>query len=378
MPTKPTTAKAQLSVLVQPNGNQSHTNYLSQSIIPHEIRGVQKITGYRGKGKSWYVSTVEDPDLTVFYDFEKKGEGIDSQVEFGLYVPVTELASGGGVGVYDIFIKKIQELPKDRYTHVIIDNSAPLETAMRAEAVRNAHKYAKDFGMIASNIIENKYGGQGGVVNYLVSEQICNPLWSKGIKLISVTSHIKPRWAAGSQIVNSYNIKGSDRWDELSVLTLILFAAENSPAPSAIVHKEQLGQLQYIREKKTWERKRRLPYRLPLALPEEVARYLREPADLKNPKQGEMPTETEIAPFREEITKEQSAMIIMEFEREKARLKETNGSNNEEELFGKTGGYRYKARQLKKEGMGNVQIARVMSEEFKTNITTVQVIQWTK
>lgn len=288
-----------------------------ESIIPEEMRGVQKITGYRGKGKSYYASTVEDPNLTAFMDFEAKGEGIENQLHFGLYVPVTVIAKGSAVAVWDVFLKEVDKMPQDRFTHVILDNTAPLETAMRAEAARNATKYAKQFGMDANNISANRYGGQGGVVNYLVSEELCNPLWAKGVKLITVTSHIKPRWQGGVQVVNSYNIKGADKFEELSILTLIIINGEYSPIPSALVYKEQLGEITYDKVLKKFARRRRLPYRLPMALPEEVARYIKEPADLKNPKAGEMPTDEELKPFREELSNEQLGFVRAEMEREK-------------------------------------------------------------
>ena len=291
-----------------------------KSILPDELSGVAKITGYRGRGKSYFVSQLERPGLTAFFDFERKGEGINSQLKFGLYVPVTERAAGGALGIYDLFIREIAELPQDRFTHVILDNTAPLELAMRAEAARSAPKYAKQFGMDANNIVLNRYGGQGGVVNHLISEMICNPLWAKGVKLISVTSHIKPRWAGGAQVVNSYNVKGADRWDELSILTLIIIPGDFAPVPSALVMKEQLGAITFDEESNDFTIRRRLPYRLPRATPQAIREYLMTPADLENPKPGEVPSEDEIKPFRERLDKEQISLVLAEIEREKNGL----------------------------------------------------------
>lgn len=288
-----------------------------KSILPDEMQGVCKIAGYRGKGKSWFVSQLENPGLTAFMDFEKKGEGINAQIKFGLYVPVTEIAAGGALGIYDVFIREIEKLPKDKFTHFIIDNSAPLELAMKAEAARNASKYAKQFGMDANNIVMNRYGGQGGVVNHLISEMICNPLWAKGVKLISVTSHIKPRWAGGVQVVNSFNIKGADRWDELSILTLIMIPGDFPPVPSALVMKEQLGQISFNDALGTFTTRRRLPMRLPRATPQAIKDYLTHPADLQIPASGEVPTEDEIKPFRERLDKEQINLMLSEIEHEK-------------------------------------------------------------
>lgn len=342
-------------------------NDINQSIIPAEMRGVQKITGYRGKGKSYYVSTVEDPELTAFFDFEKKGEGIENQLHFGLYVPVTERASGGALGVWDVFAREIRNLPQGKFTHVILDNTAPLETAMKAEAARNADKYARQFGMNADNIRANKYGGQSGVVNYMVSEEICNPLWAKGVKLISVTSHIKPRWQGGIQVANSYNIKGADRFDELSILTLIIVNGDVPPIPSALVYKEQLGEVHYNRELKKFSRQRRLPYRLPQALPEEIARYIREPADLNHPKAGELPSESELAPFREELSREQIALVFAEVEKAKQQNLELTMLPDAKQK---------RAQELASEGKSKPEIAKVLAGEFAESISVAQVVGW--
>lgn len=292
-----------------------------RSILAPEERGVRKNTGYRGDGKSFHAAQIENPALTAFFDFEKKGEGINGQLHFGMYLPVTEQAKGA-LAAWETFAKAIDEFPRDRFTHVVLDNTAPLEMALKAHVVANAEKYERQYGVIASNIKANKYGGASGVVNYLISDLICNPLWSKGVQLITVTSHVKPRWAGGVQVANSFNIKGADRWDELSVLTLIFLKGENAPIPSALVMKEQMGKLAWDEDKGEFSVFRRLPYRLPKATPAEIRRYLREPADLKNPKPGEAPTEAELRPFSEVLSREQLSILLAEI---KASTDEADG-----------------------------------------------------
>lgn len=284
------------------------------TILPRELSGVCKITGYRGKGKSYFAAQMEDPASTAFFDFERKGAGINAQIGFGYYAPVTEHAAGGGLGVWDAFERDVDKMPAGM-THAILDNTAPLEMAIKAEVNRNADSYARQFGMNANNIRENRYGGASGVVNYLVSEKVCNVLWSRGVQLITVTSHVKPKWAGGVQVPNAYNIKGADRWDELSVLTLVMIPGDTPPVPSALVMKEQLGSLAFNGTE--FAVRRRLPYRLPVATPAAVYRYLTTPADLEHPAPGEMPRHDEIAPFLEELSREQIAIILAEVEREK-------------------------------------------------------------
>lgn len=291
---------------------------MTASILPPALRGVAKVTGYRGRGKSFFAAQMENPRLTCFFDFEKKGEGINEALHFGRYIPVTELASGGGLGVYDTFMRELAALPAGTYTHVVLDNTAPLEQAMKAEASRNANKYAVQFGMDAGNIRLNKYGGASGVVNYLISDAICNPLWAKGVKLITVTAHIKPRWSGGAQVPNSFNVKGAERWDELSILTLIIIPGDFPPVPSALVMKEQLGSISFDDSAGTFQVQRRLPYRLPRATPQAVYQYLQHPADLAAPAPGEVPSEDEVQPFREKLSKEQLSIVLAEIEANKA------------------------------------------------------------
>jgi hypothetical protein len=292
---------------------------MSKSILPDEWRGVTKTTGYRGVGKSYFASQIENPSLKAFFDFEKKGEGIDAKLHFGLYVPVTERASGGSVGVFDTFMAEVAKIKDNQFTHVILDNTAPLEQAMKSEAARNADKYSKQFGLDANNIRANRYGGQGGVVNYLISE-ICNSLWTKGVKLISVTSHIKPRWSGGVQVVNSFNVKGADRWDELSILALVLIPGGFAPIPAALVMKEQLGVIEFNEESSSFDVHRRLPYRLPKATPAAIKEYLLHPANLVEPSTGETPTDDEVQPFREKLSREQIKIVLAEIENEQASV----------------------------------------------------------
>lgn len=337
----------------------------AKSILPAEMRGVAKVTGYRGRGKSYFVSQMENPSLTAFFDFEKKGEGIEGQLHFGMYVPVTEQATNSGTGVWDVFWNAISAIQPGQYTHAILDNTAPLETAMRAEAARNADTYARLFGMDAGNIRANRYGGQSGVVNYLISDKICNVLWGKGIQLVSITSHIKPRWSGGVQVPNSYNIKGADRWDELSIMTLIMIPGEHSPIPSALVMKEQLGKIAFNERKGDFDTERRLPYRLPIATPAKVRHYLEYPADLKNPAPGEVPTDEEIGPFRERLSREQMSIVMAEIENNK--MLEIDIPEN-----GHAPGWVARAKELKAEKKSSAAIAKEL------NVPIAEVNKWSK
>ena len=294
-----------------------NTNVVN-SILPSALRGVAFITGRRGVGKSFFCATAENPELVCFIDGEAKGESLHEQLHFGEYHSVTEKASGRGpLGLWQETEKIINGIPKDKFTVVIIDNISPFELAMQAEANRDVNKYVRDFGLNLKNVQEGRFGGLKSVVNFLVTEKITAPLHAKGVKLILVTSHIAPKWAVGGPIPNKYTIKGADRWQELSVMTLILTPGDFAPIPAAVVQKEQLGLLHYDTKTNRFNKQRRLPLRLPKCDWESIHYYLDNPADIKNPSLGETPTAFETEQFSEDLSKEQLAIMLNQMQAEK-------------------------------------------------------------
>ncbi len=288
---------------------------MNQSILPPEMTGVMNICGYRGIGKSWLASQADDPDNVCYLDYEEKAEGIHHQLGFGMYHSVYRDALNNGktdpVTLYNYTSNLIASLPKDRFTVAVLDNISPLELAMKAEVQNNPAKYAKEFALNQNNIQAGRFGGASAVVNFMVTSRICMPLYAKGIRLVITTSHIKSKWGAGGPIPNKWNILGADRWQELSILTLILVPGELAPIPAALVYKEQLGQISFNRELGQFEARRRLPERMPRCTFAEIIRYLREPADLSNPAYGEKASQAEIDKFSEELTSQQLEIVRM-------------------------------------------------------------------
>jgi len=304
---------------------------MAKSILPTDMRGVAFVTGRRGVGKTYFVSQLDNPANVAFFAFEQKAEGVDEQLHFGKFFPITELASGKGpLGMWQEIEKAIANLEQDRYTVVVFDNVSPLELALQAEANRNAQQYAKDFGLNLKNVQEGRFGGLKAIVNFLVTERVCGPLHAKGVKLIAVTAHTSARWAISGPIPNKYNVKGADRWQELSMLTLILVPGEFAPIPAALVQKEQLGSITWDEEKQDFAILRRLPLRMPKATVVELRRYLAEPADLLHPKPGETPTYGESDPYSEDLSKEQLNMMVkmMELAQAEEALPTTAAATN--------------------------------------------------
>lgn len=297
-----------------------------KTILPKEISGVMFITGYRGQGKSFLAAQADLPQNIAWFDFENKGEGIDASIRgFGAYYPLTQMATVGGkranpIRLFDVTMEKIDQLPQDGFTVAVFDNISPFELAIDAEAIRNVDHYCNAFGLNKKNVLAGRYGGTKAVMNYYIGE-VANTLHAKGIQLIIATAHIKPAWQSGVQLINKFNMKGGDRWQELSILTLVLVPGDNPPVPSAIVQKEQLGLISINRDpdEETLAAMmrgevghsivRRLPYRMPEATFQKIRWYLANPADLDDPADGEAIDLEESSPFDDKLSREQIAFV---------------------------------------------------------------------
>ena len=335
-----------------------------ESILPPDFNGgVVYISGKRGLGKSWLASQLEIPERVAFFDFEEKGQGIDAQLNFGLYTQPTVEASEKGTDplyIWNSVQNTIEKMEFGRYTVAIIDNVSYLELALAGESRRNLREYVTQFGLNMANVTSGRFGGISSVVNNLVSAKISHPLRKKGVKLVVITSHIKPRWGSGGIIFNKFTQKGADRWNELSVLTLILVPGEHNPIPAAIVLKEQLGKIRWDKETKEFVMYRRFPYRLPDATGQAIRYYLEHPANLKEPAEGEKLIQSEIDPYLEELTTEQIAVTLQIAEAQ--RREDERNEEIEKQILAQSNVENLKrAQSLRDEGKSMPAIAREMN-----------------
>ena len=282
------------------------------SILPSEMTGVMKITGYRGIGKSFLAAQADAPENIAYIDLESKAQGIHRQLNFGMYRALTQEAKQGDpIDLYNLAMDTFTNLEQDKFTVAVIDNVSPLELAMNAEGRRGAKEYSEEFGLNLKNVMRGAFGGTKPIVNFMISSRISNVLHSRGVKLIIAISHISGRWGAGGPIPGKYREKGADRWQELSILSLVLIPGEFAPIPAALVQKEQLGLLTWNADTQEHTIQRRLPFRLPKCTFAEIRRYLREPADMVDPAPGEMPTVDESDPFSDKLSGEQIALMTL-------------------------------------------------------------------
>lgn len=296
------------------------------TILPPEFRGVMYVTGMRGSGKSMLASQADRPDNVLFLDFEEKGSGIDAQLHFGKYVSMSgEAARRFGmdfkpIQYMEIVREQMNLLEPGRFTVAVIDNLEPLETAFYNEV----KKFPLNYGISTQNAQSGAFGGAWSGVSYLVSGFI-NSLYSKGIRLVIVTAHLKSVWASTGPIPNKWKPKGVERWHELSILSLVLLTAEYAPIPSALVQKEQLASTRFNEETSEIEVVRRLPMRIPKCNFVEIRKYLTNPADINNPEEGEKPTAEEMNPFNDRFTKDQLSYLTAAANAQSAGIREGEG-----------------------------------------------------
>lgn len=292
----------------------------TRSLLAPEIRGVMYIAGHRGVGKTFLASQADVPQNMEMWDFENKGEGVHNQLQFSRYLPLNRVV--GGV-TYTAMMDAVNGI-KPGTTVVILDNAPEMEKAFRVEAKANAKRYADKYGLNADNIVAGRFGGASAAVNPMISD-LCAAIHAKGVQLIIATAHLSQRWSTGGPIPNKFNVKGADRWQELSILSLILYRGSppHIEIPNALVQKEQLGTIampdinamsqevfeKYMRGELGHTVQRRLPFKITNCTFQKIRWYLQNPADVHNPKPDEQPSLEESDPYAEKLSKEQFEMV---------------------------------------------------------------------
>lgn len=307
---------------------------LPASIMPKEFQGVIFITGNRGVGKSYCAAGVERPDLVLYLDFDDgKGAALHEQLNFANYQDVKADVVGtyGQVykpaQMYEHIRSILERIESNRYTHAVLDNIDDIEHALTIEVKRDPDGYGigRNPKTGVSHAVSGAYGGPWPAVNNLISGLV-NVMRAKGIKVVTAIAHTKDMWGSGGPVPNKRKVRGVERWQQMSILSLVVIPGTPDPIPpAALVQKEALGKLSFDTHTGKFEKPiRRLPLRLPEANFDEIRKYLKKPADLKNPKPGEVPTFEEQNPFSDKFSKEQLAYMTLS-----AQIEAKNGTDGD-------------------------------------------------
>lgn len=314
---KPTTTKKSADVVIPKIKFDipTFTGEPSPTIIHPDLRHLVLISGFRGTGKTSFALKMDNPNNMIVITLEAKTGVLAKQLGVGAYFSVIDeviTAMGDKFdihGIYDYIFQIISSIPEGRFTTLFIDNASDLQEGC-AQVLRQNPALAARHGVNPANAISGGFGGPWPGVKHMI-KQMLHLAVSKQIKVMPVSFQMKPAWKDGKPQTGKFKTTDVSAWHEESNLTLVLKEPmpEYSPTPRALVFKEQLSTLAWDNETQTHKQIRRLPYALPKALPSEVYRYLREPADFKNPKPGETVDILEIAPFTPTFEKEQLTML---------------------------------------------------------------------
>ncbi len=173
------------------------------SILPPEMKGVMFISGYRGKGKTYLAAQADFPPNIAFFDFEDKGEGVHSQLEFGYYKAISQ-SENNPLMRCKVLLEAVNELQSDKYTVAIFDNISHLESSLIALVTDSPDKYIKAYGKERKSVLSDAFGSKRGIAYDLISDIILKPLYAKGIKLVIATSHVKSVFNTPWEITNGH------------------------------------------------------------------------------------------------------------------------------------------------------------------------------
>jgi AAA domain len=287
------------------------------------------ITGSKGAGKSTAAATYVPPKemaKALVIDTENSMSDIKAQVKFGEYIDAYEqykpdakmlesIAAGNLPWVSDTqrnalsdyyywFVKAIDaRLTDKKFKYVIIDTVEPLEAAFTAAVQKDPKKFGwsgdKTFGRIETEGVRPLYQG------------LLSAIYARGVETIILTTHLHSVWEKDKPVLNK--VKPGGRLALLTRLsTLMLWmvpsVGNEDGAPAALVLKARMGKM--VATEEGWKTQRILPQRIPHFSWIDVENYKKNPANLAEPKVGEVPTEGEQEMISEMLTNEQMRLMV--------------------------------------------------------------------
>jgi hypothetical protein len=261
-------------------------------VTPIPIIGV---TGEYASGKTLFGLTI-DPERTKVYDFEKSSvsyralgfEHVDA-------VDVMQLRHPGGfkpVELWNWWREDARSIPAGRYSVVMLDPISELENGLAEWVAANPKHFGKTPG---------QYQRMSGLFWNDVKtlwKQVLSEVAAKCHTLVLV-AHMKQIWA-GEKPTGKKTPKGKTSIEELASLYLqmerVADARGNPPAePSARVRKSRLMHAGIDPETGRPRIVPALPPRLPVATPDAIREYQRNPPDYRKLKAAERAPEVTLS-----------------------------------------------------------------------------------
>jgi hypothetical protein len=275
------------------------------------------VTGGYGTGKSTFtLSTGATPARMVVIDFEKSQKGFAAQLPCLAYHDLQSIMSTKYPTGYKMIellaeVEAILGALKDGAQDVIVlDNASPLEDAITAYVEGHPGEFGHSAGQYQS-MSGLKWGDVKTKYQQLLTR------WVSRAKMIFIVVHLRDKWVGNTVQKDAFGKpvqepKGKETLDQLSSLFVWLEAGPGG-VPAAKVLKCRVDRKVYIDDPDDPPTGIPadaiaalkgepglisipvLPLRLPKATWPEIREYMRNPADLANPKPGEKLSERDMS-----------------------------------------------------------------------------------
>lgn len=273
------------------------------------------VTGPFGSGKSTFtLGTGAAPERTLVIDFEK------SQKSFAQQLPITyidmqsilaERYPNGykAINLYDETVEILDSVETGRFDVIVLDNASMLEDGLLAYVESHAGEFGHSNGQYNS-----MSGLKWGDVKNKYAQLLTR--WASKTQMIFIVVHLRDKWAGNSIVKDAFGRpvqepKGKETLDMLSSMFLWMEIGPGG-VPAARVLKCRLDRKIFVADPdqapadvpKRYLKELNgepglvsvpiLPLRLPKCTWAAIREYMRHPADLAHPKEGEMPSDAQL------------------------------------------------------------------------------------
>lgn len=287
-----------------------------EELWPLPAPEVVVVTGPFGCGKSTFaLSTGADPKRIKSFDFEKSQKGFSEQLPIDYVDVQSELSKKFPTGYkpLDLFnwtVSTLDAAPDGAFDVLILDNASPFEDGILAYVEKNPQEFGHSAGQYSS-----MSGLKWGDVKTKYTQVLTR--WVSKFKMIFIIVHLRDKWVGSSVLKDAMGkvVQEPKGKETLEMLSSLFVWLEHGPGgvPSAKVLKCRI-------DRKTWVADPEnppldipeeylkelngepglvtmpvLPLRLPKATWPAIREYMRNPADLRNPRPGERPTDQQLS-----------------------------------------------------------------------------------